>query len=292
MEARLIEINKIDVPEGYRREMNDRQRTQLAASISNIGLIRPILARCDGDRYTLIKGSRRLSACKHLRWTSITSIVYPESDRRPLDLIRHEVSQKAENLSVLYEAQIIKRLIDEHGFTMKRVGLVVGKDRETVRELLACLNLNDYWAEYIKSGELTVAGIRPITILSHEGQRLAARIIKKKNLPLVKTTFRRIADQIDPDKNPELFAHATNVAATRKAAQSKRGPRLKKQVSLATKLALANMSLRVLERQEQEVSVATLVIEEILSNEALCAELPVEIIRGFKQVTRNSLVNA
>jgi ParB family chromosome partitioning protein len=71
--AETRRIKDIIIGHCYRQDLGDLQ--ELAASIREFGLLRPVLITRDGR---LIAGRRRLEACKLLGWETIPVIVVGE----------------------------------------------------------------------------------------------------------------------------------------------------------------------------------------------------------------------
>jgi ParB/RepB/Spo0J family partition protein len=65
-----MKISSIKIGKRHRREMGDLQ--SLAASMSDIGLLHPVVVAKDG---TLIAGERRLKAAEQLGWDSILATI-------------------------------------------------------------------------------------------------------------------------------------------------------------------------------------------------------------------------
>lgn len=66
-----ISISQIDIPENRSRDVDPDWVDVLAAMIAEAGLINPVTVRPAGNRYTLVTGLHRLSACTTLGWEAI-----------------------------------------------------------------------------------------------------------------------------------------------------------------------------------------------------------------------------
>ncbi len=72
------------------RKQPDREELlQLMLSIDRVGLLHPVLVRTRGDRYELISGHRRLSACRKLGWKVVPAIVRELTDDEALQAAVH-----------------------------------------------------------------------------------------------------------------------------------------------------------------------------------------------------------
>jgi hypothetical protein len=72
LNARLIQIDRIDCHERHRKDMGDIDA--LAASIRAVGLLQPIIVRSAGPRYRLIAGERRLYAVRKIDGSPLATI--------------------------------------------------------------------------------------------------------------------------------------------------------------------------------------------------------------------------
>jgi ParB family transcriptional regulator, chromosome partitioning protein len=98
-----LAIADIKIGQRYRQDMGDV--TGLAASISNVGLLHPIVIRPTGE---LIAGERRIKACLSLGWTEIPVTVVDIAE-----IVRGEYAENNERKDfTLSEAVAIKRSIE------------------------------------------------------------------------------------------------------------------------------------------------------------------------------------
>ena len=61
-EFKEVSIDLIDESDNIRRSFSEEKLQELAASIRQRGVLKPILVRPDGERFRVIDGWRRLSA--------------------------------------------------------------------------------------------------------------------------------------------------------------------------------------------------------------------------------------
>ncbi|MBI4763230.1 MAG: ParB/RepB/Spo0J family partition protein [Deltaproteobacteria bacterium] len=109
---------------------------ELANSIRRTRLYQPILVRKDETgQIILVAGKRRLQAAKMAGLEKIPAIF---TEGNPLEISIIENLQR-ENLRPLEEAEILGRLIEQHGYTPEKLALAVGKAQGAIVE---SLNLN------------------------------------------------------------------------------------------------------------------------------------------------------
>ena len=137
-----IELSKIEVnPFQPRKSFDDEALSELAASISQLGVIQPITVRqLSADRFQLITGERRFRASKLAGLTRIPAYIRSVDDQDMLAVALVENIQR-EDLNSIEVAISYQRLIDECALTQDSLADKVGKKRTTVTNYLRLLKL-------------------------------------------------------------------------------------------------------------------------------------------------------
>ena len=136
-----VDLFLIDEPKVVdRMEISPEAVSELAESISEIGLLQPILLRKDGERYEVIAGHRRFLAHLKLGLKSIKSIIRVMTDQEAA------VSRATENLArvdltPVEEATVYSNLINIHGLTCEQIGQKFGKSPGLVRRRMDLLKM-------------------------------------------------------------------------------------------------------------------------------------------------------
>jgi ParB family chromosome partitioning protein len=133
----------------------------LKASITEYGVLVPVIVRRRGNGYELIAGERRWRACAALQRPTIPAIVRNSDDRQTLELAIVENLQR-ENLSPLEEAAGFQYLIDEYELTQEDVARHVGKSRPAVANTLRLLGLPDAIKAMLADGRLSAGHARAL----------------------------------------------------------------------------------------------------------------------------------
>jgi len=133
--AYIIEPKVID-----RMEISNDAITELAMSISEIGLLQPILLRTDGDRYEVIAGHRRFLAHKLLGKKTIKSVVREMTDEEAA-LARATENLSRVDLTPIEEATVYFNLINTHGMTADQVGKKFGKSPGLIKRRMDLLKM-------------------------------------------------------------------------------------------------------------------------------------------------------
>lgn len=145
------------VPGAYqpRGQMDSATLDALAASISQSGLMQPIVVRRRGAGHELIAGERRWRAVQRLGWNEIPAIVQDVDDRQAAELSLIENLQR-EDLNPMDRATALRRLSDEFGVSHQGLAERLGLDRSTVTNLLRLNELDPASAAHVRSGALTM----------------------------------------------------------------------------------------------------------------------------------------
>lgn len=171
--VRQIPVGEIDPnPFQPRREFPPEAIAELARSISENGLLHPVVVRPVGARWQLVSGDRRLRAVKRLGWSAIPGIVRPVEDRAMLVLALVENLQR-DDLSPLEEAEGYRQLMEQFALSQREVGERVGRDRSTVANALRLLGLPVGVRRLLEEGRLTAGHARALLSLSDERLMLA-----------------------------------------------------------------------------------------------------------------------
>ncbi len=126
----------------------------LTASITEHGILQPILVTEVVDGYQLIAGERRLRAAQAAGLDRIPAVVRQLADRDQLELALVENLQR-EDLDPLETADAYRRLIDDFGLDQDAVATRVGRARSTVANTLRLLDLAPGIQEAVADGRLS-----------------------------------------------------------------------------------------------------------------------------------------
>ena len=176
-ETRTVPVSAVHPnPFQPRREFDESELEDLAASIRENGLLQPIVVRPAGnrrgaDRWELVAGERRWRAITRLGWSDVPALVREVDDRTLLVLALVENLQRSE-LSAMEEAEGYHQLQEEFGLSQQAVAEAVGKDRSTVANTLRLLQLPASVRRLLESGELSAGHARALLGVE-DGRRMA-----------------------------------------------------------------------------------------------------------------------
>ena len=158
-----LRISLVDPKSDQPRKYFDKDALEeLAASITENGLLQPILVREYGEgRYQIIAGERRFRASKLAGLSEIPAIVLEKDDKKAAEIALIENIQR-EDLNPLEEALGYKALAEEYGMTQEELSQKVGKSRSAVANMLRLLDLPDAVLTLVASKELSAGHARTL----------------------------------------------------------------------------------------------------------------------------------
>lgn len=163
-----------------RKDFDEQALRGLADSISEHGLIQPIVVRpTAAGTYQIVAGERRWRACRMAGLNTVPVIIKELDDKEYFETALIENLQR-EDLNALEEAKGYKTLIDGYGLTQDAVAKSVGKARTTVANALRLLELNQDEQKALLSGKITSGHARALLSVKDDaelrGRMLAAAI--------------------------------------------------------------------------------------------------------------------
>jgi ParB family chromosome partitioning protein len=151
-----VAINQID-PNPYqpRNSFDEESLAGLTASIRELGVLQPILARqISDDRYAIIAGERRWRAAKRAGLQFIPVIVRQVNDELTLQHALVENLHR-DDLNPLEEAAAYQQLVEDFDLTQEEVAHKVGKSRSAVANLLRLFQLPPQVQRLVAEGRVS-----------------------------------------------------------------------------------------------------------------------------------------
>ena len=176
--VREIEVGRIRPnPNQPRLQFGEESIDELADSITERGVLQPILLRPHGDGYEISAGERRWRAAQRARLHTIPAIVRDIDDAATAEIALIENIQR-EDLNAIEEADGYKQLIDLHGHSQDDIGRLVHKSRSHVANLLRLLDLPQFVRDALVHGEISMGHARAVAT-APDPEALAKEIIAK-----------------------------------------------------------------------------------------------------------------
>ena len=198
-------------PHQPRQVMNQDELQELANSITEHGLIQPLIVTQVGMSYQLIAGERRWRASQLAGLTKVPVIVKETTPQQMLELAIVENIQRAD-LNPLEEAQAYAQLIEEFGLTQEAVAERMGKSRSAVANKVRLLDLSNTLKEALARGEISEGHARALLGLEKERDQIKAMaLVTSRNLTVRQTEalVRQMltGDDVSRPKRPPLTPH-------------------------------------------------------------------------------------
>ena len=200
--VREIPIDKIQPnPSQPRMTWVEETLQELAASITEHGVLQPILVRPAGDGYEIIAGERRWRASKIAGRETVPAIVERFDDATALEIALIENLQR-EDLSPLDEAFIYHKMTTELGYSIRGLAGKLGKDKGYVENRLRLANAPDDVREMVAQRYDTITAAYELMKLEDKRRRKAlVKRVLAGELTLLKL-HERVQKIIDPDARP------------------------------------------------------------------------------------------
>ncbi|MBT8343577.1 MAG: ParB/RepB/Spo0J family partition protein [Sulfurovum sp.] len=226
LEAKGAKIDELPVdsispnPFQPRKHFDEEALKELSQSITEHGLLQPVVVIEKEDGYLLIAGERRLRAHKLAKITHIKAIIasadIDEVKLRELALIENI---QRENLNAIELANSYSELIDVHNITHDELSSVVHKSRSQITNTMRLLSLSPYAQEQLVEGKISqghakvLVGIdekkQQIVIDSVIGQKLSVRDTEN----MVKKYKANATENAPKTASPGLLEKYTDVLA-------------------------------------------------------------------------------
>lgn len=238
-----LKINDISPNEGQpRKNFDDTSLQELASSISESGVIQPIIVQKKNGGYRIVAGERRWRAARIAGLTVIPAIVRELSDRETMVQALLENLQR-EDLNPIEEAYAMQNLLKTHKLTQEQLAKKLGKPRATIANTMRLVNLDDSLQEYIRRGDLSEGHAKVILSLKDkEDQKMAAEMILQKEMNVRQAEI-YVKKILEAKENPEapkaVELPDERISLSVKEVETK----LKKQLGSRVKLKLTDRSV-------------------------------------------------
>ena len=166
-------------PRQPRQTFDEEALEELAASITEVGLLQPVVVRKLGEgKFELVMGERRWRASQRAGLEYIPAIVRETPDT---DMLRDALLENLhrQQLDPLEEAAAYQQLLDDFGATHEQLAQKVGRSRPHISNTLRLLNLPPAVQKRVAAGVLSAGHARALLSLddSQAQERLAQRIV-------------------------------------------------------------------------------------------------------------------
>ena len=167
-------------PDQPRRHFDDDALADLARSISEKGIIQPLIVRespREAGSYEIVAGERRWRAAQIAKLHDVPVLLRSFTDIEVLEVAIIENIQRAD-LNPVEEASGYSQLMTKFGHTQEKLADVLGKSRSHIANAVRLLNLPEDVQEHLRNGHLSAGHARAL-ITAPDASALARQIIQK-----------------------------------------------------------------------------------------------------------------
>lgn len=160
---RELLVSQVEPNPNQPREYFDEEAlVSLTASITELGVLQPILVRAVGpDRFELIAGERRWRAAKRAGLQTIPAVIRRVESKESLEQAVVENLHR-QDLHALEEAAAYQQLIEDFKLSHDEVARRVGKSRSAVTNTLRLLQLPPAIQKMVAEGQLSAGHARAL----------------------------------------------------------------------------------------------------------------------------------
>ncbi|MGB7860446.1 MAG: ParB/RepB/Spo0J family partition protein [Acidimicrobiia bacterium] len=154
-------------PDQPRSRFDDESLDELADSISEMGVLQPVVVTVSDDGYVLVAGERRWRAARAVGLDTVPAVVRGTTGESTLVEALVENVQR-QDLTPLEEAHAYRQLLEDYGMNQDEVAKRVGKSRPAVSNTLRLLQLPGPVQVMVDGGALSAGAARALLGLDDE----------------------------------------------------------------------------------------------------------------------------
>lgn len=166
-------------PNQPRREFAPEALNQLAQSISQKGIVQPLIVRAIGQegQFEIVAGERRWRAAQIAGLHEVPVVVREFDDVEVLEIAIIENIQR-EDLNPIEEAMAYRQLIERFGHTQEKLAEALSRSRSHVANLLRLLTLPEPVQDMLRKGDLSAGHARAL-ITAPDPALLAGQVVRR-----------------------------------------------------------------------------------------------------------------
>ena len=151
--GRMLPIDRIDPnPDQPRQQMGDL--SELMASITEKGILEPLIVREREGRFRIIAGERRYQAAVQVGLTELPVIIRKADDAETVQIALIENLQR-KDLTPFEETEALHALAQRFGHTHAELAHRLGKSRTSITETLTLQSMPDEVKQLCQLGNIT-----------------------------------------------------------------------------------------------------------------------------------------
>lgn len=200
-----LELKKIKInPNQPRKNFGIDELNELAQSITEFGVLQPLILRKVGDTFTIVAGERRYRASKIAGLDKVPVIVKELDEKRAKEISLVENLQR-EDLNAIEEAEALKELVEMYNLTQAELADRVGKARPSVANSMRLLALFKQVKDMVRDGVLSAGHARCLISVQDEHSQLELALKVVQAGLSVRATEKMVKLHLNPDLQKKLL---------------------------------------------------------------------------------------
>lgn len=201
-----ININDIKPNENQpRKTFTEEKLNELAASITEHGIIQPLVVRKNKGSYEIVAGERRWRAARMAGLKKVPVIIRDFEEQKVLEVALIENIQR-QNLNPMEEAKAYERLNQEFNLTQDEIAKKVSKSRVTVTNMMRLLKLDERVQKMVEEELISSGHARCLlTLANYDMQYEAATKILDLGLSVreAESLVKRMANPVKKEEKKD-----------------------------------------------------------------------------------------
>jgi ParB family chromosome partitioning protein len=211
--GRLVPIEQVDPnPNQPRQVMGDL--SELMASISEKGILEPLLVRQQGERYQIVAGERRYQAAVQVGLHEIPVVVRDADDQEAIELALVENLQR-KDLTAFEEAEGLHALVQRGTYTHEELARRLGKSRTSITETLSLNKMPDEVKNLCRLADISSKSLLLEIVRQPNVAKMIALVerIASRNATTREDVRRQVAKPQRGRPKPFVFSYRPNTKA-------------------------------------------------------------------------------
>lgn len=175
IQTRVLHLPLHLVKQGTVRTQSPEKLQELAASISEVGVLQPLTVRKNGEHYVVVSGNRRLAAAKMAGLNRVPCIL-AEVGETDAELISLTENLQREDIHYFEEAELLRKYITKSGLTQLELAKKLGRSQSTIANKLRLLQHSPRIRETLRELGLSERHARELLRVVGEQDRLQVAV--------------------------------------------------------------------------------------------------------------------
>lgn len=198
--GRIIPLEEIAPnPDQPRQNLGDL--SELIASIREKGVLEPLLVRKVGGRFQIIAGERRYRAAIEAGLDEVPCIIRETSDAEMMELALIENLQR-KDLTPFEEADGLKALAENYGYTHEMMAEKLGKSRSSTTEMLSLTAMPDDVRELCRLADIHSKSVLLQVVRQGDSGSMISFLERLQQEGTTRAEARRLTRQASKKKSP------------------------------------------------------------------------------------------